>query len=240
MAVLVTRPQPDADATASALRDRGYDALVAPVLRFESLPVHLDDGAAYAALIVTSANALRDPAALAAVKNLPVFAVGERTAEVARAAGFGPVEAAEGDAIALRDLVAKRLKPREPLLYLAGADLSHDLAGDLGARGFTVMTQTAYRMTAVPALTLEAADAVANGGVQAVLHYSRRSARAFVEAARASGVEVTALALPQICLSDAVAVVMRDGGAARIAVAARPDQNALFEVLDGAIRAGSE
>ena len=35
MAVLVTRPQPDDEATAASLRARGFEVLLAPMLRFE-------------------------------------------------------------------------------------------------------------------------------------------------------------------------------------------------------------
>ena len=70
-----------------------------------------------------------------------------------------------------------------------------------------------------------------------MLHYSRRSARAFLEAARAGGVEISALAIPQCCISGAVALVVRDAGAAQVAVAASPDEIALFEALDRALRA---
>ena len=35
MAVLVTRPHPDDESTASALRARGFEVLLAPMLRFE-------------------------------------------------------------------------------------------------------------------------------------------------------------------------------------------------------------
>ena len=52
-------------------------------------------------------------------------------------------------------------------------------------------------------LPREACEAFAANRVEAVLHYSRRSARAFLEAVRAAGVEISALALPQCCLSDA-------------------------------------
>ena len=68
--------------------------------------------------------------------------------------------------------------------------------------------------------------------VEAVLHYSRRSARAFLEAARAGGVEISALALPQCCISSAVAAVLRDAGATQVTAAAQADENALFEALD--------
>ena len=59
MAVLVTRPHPDDEATATALLARGFDVLRAPMLRFEPVPFRDDADATYGAVIVTSANALR-------------------------------------------------------------------------------------------------------------------------------------------------------------------------------------
>src|SRR3981189_906609 len=173
---------------------------------------------------------------------LPMFAVGEHTAAAASGAGFTNVIAAEGDAAALRDLVVeraktKKLKKASPLLYLAGADLARDLAGELGEHGFTVVTQTIYKMVPAKHLPREVCEAFVAGEIEAVLHYSRRSARAFLDAVRAEGVEISALALPQCCISAAVAAVVRDAGASQVAVAASPDENALFEALARALRA---
>jgi len=245
MAVLVTRPHPDAEATASALRAKGLEVLLAPMLRFEPVAFHDDEDARYGAVIVTSANALRgiEPhLAGSRLLKLPLFAVGAHTALAAQSAGFDNVIPASGDAASLRDFVlasvkAKELKKASTLLYLAGADLARDLAGELGERGFTVVTHTTYRMIPVPNLPREACDAFAASRIEAVLHYSRRSARAFLEAARAGGVEISALAIPQCCISGAVASVVRDAGAAQVVVAASPDEIALFEVLDRALRA---
>jgi uroporphyrinogen-III synthase len=245
MAVLVTRPHPDAEATASALRAKGLEVLLAPMLRFEPVAFHDDADAHYGAVIVTSANALRgiEPhLAGSRLLRLPLFAVGAHTAAAAQSAGFANVIPASGDAAGLRDCVlagvkAKELKKASTLLYLAGADLARDLAGELGERGFTVVTHTTYRMIPVPNLPREARDAFAASRIGAVLHYSRRSARAFLEAARAGGVEISALAIPQCCISGAVALVVRDAGAAQVAVAASPDEMALFEALDRALRA---
>jgi uroporphyrinogen-III synthase len=244
MAILVTRPHPDDETTAKALRDRGFDVLRAPMLRFEPVPFQDDADARYGAVIVTSANALRAIAphlAGSRLLQLPLFAVGEHTAATAREAGFGEVIASKGDAGALRDLVlaaakSKQLKKASPLLYLAGADLARDLGGELGEKGFTVVTHTTYRMVAAPSLPREICDAFVAHEVEAVLHYSRRSARAFLEAARSGGVEISALALPQCCISVAVAAVLRDAGATQVTAAASPDENALFEALGRALR----
>jgi uroporphyrinogen-III synthase len=244
MAVLVTRPHPDDEATASALRAKGFEVLQAPMLRFEPVAFHDDEDARYGAVIVTSANALRGLTphlAGSRLLKLPLFAVGEHTASAARSIGFENVISANGDATSLRDGVlasvkAKELKKASTLLYFAGADLARDLAGELGERGFNVVTHTTYRMIALSSLPREVCDAFAASRIEAVLHYSRRSARAFLDAARAAGVEISALAIPQCCISDAVASVVRDAGASQVMVAALPHENALFEVLDRALR----
>ena len=244
MAVLVTRPHPDDEATAGALRARGFEVLQAPMLRFEPVPFHDDADARYGAIIVTSANALRAIAphlADSRLLKLPLFAVGEHTASAARDAGFGQVLTAKGDAAALRDLVlagvkSKQLKKASTLMYLAGADLARDLAGELGEKGFTVVTHTTYRMIPASSLPREICDAFVANRIEAVLHYSRRSARAFLDAARSGGVEISALALPQCCISSAVASILRDAGATQVTAAAQADENALFEALSRALR----
>ena len=244
MAILVTRPHPDGEATAASLRARGFDVLLAPMLRFEPVAFADDEEMRYGAVIVTSANALRGiERQLKGNKllKLPLFAVGEHTAATARDIGFETVVSAEGDAAGLRDLVlasvkTKTLKKTSPLLYLAGADLARDLAGELGERGFTVVTQTTYRMLPLSSLPREIGDAFAANQVEAVLHYSRRSARAFLESVRAAGVEISALAIPQCCISAAVAAIVRDAGAPQVMIAASPDENAVFDLLDRALR----
>jgi uroporphyrinogen-III synthase len=244
MTILVTRPHPDNEATAEGLRARGHGVLLAPLLKFEPVAFHDEGEAGYGAVIVTSANAIR--AVVPQLQDLdllklPLFAVGEHTAAAARDAGFAKVIAAGGDAAALRETMMrsardKRVKKKTTLLYLAGADLSRDLGSELGAEGFSVVTQTTYRMTPVKHLPREVCEGFAEHGIQAVLHYSRRSARAFLEAVRGEGVEISALAIPQCCLSETVAGVLREAGAAQVAVAAAPDENALFETLERALR----
>jgi uroporphyrinogen-III synthase len=252
MAILVTRPQPDNEATAASLRARGFDVLLAPTLRFEPVASPDDPAADYSGVIITSANALRavEPQlAERGLLGLPLFAVGERTASAARRAGFGTVISADGDAADLCDLVvakagkfaevkkSKKSGKARPLLYLAGAELSHDLAGELARHGIEVITRITYRMVASPGLPREACDAIAANQVEAVLHYSARSARAFLDAIRSAGVEISALAVRQCCISAAVAAILREAGATRVTVASSPDENALLGMLDRALRA---
>src|ERR1700749_1885395 len=116
MAVLVTRPQPDNEATAATLRARGLEVLLAPMLRFEPQMFQDDADARYGAVIVTSANALRGfeqhPAGQRLLK-LPLLAVGDHPAEAARRAGFDKVTAANGDVVGLREAVLAGVKAKQ-------------------------------------------------------------------------------------------------------------------------------
>src|SRR6202012_5054252 len=59
MAILVTRPLPDGETTASALRAKGFDVLLAPMLRFEPVAFPDDSDAPYGAGIGISVKPLR-------------------------------------------------------------------------------------------------------------------------------------------------------------------------------------
>lgn len=247
MPILVTRPAPDNEKTAAALRARGRQALLSPMLRFEPIAFEDDRDIAFDAVILSSANAVRaieNHSSRARMLLLPVFAVGDHTAKVARDAGFTNITIADGDAISLRERIvdsatAGKLRKKAVLCYLAGADLTRDLGGELGARGFTVVTHTTYRMVPIAGFSHTVSEAFRTGTIEAVMHYSRRSARAYLDAARADGVEISALALPQCCISEAVAGVLREAGATQVAAARTPDEKALLDVVDRMVKPSS-
>jgi uroporphyrinogen-III synthase len=231
--ILVTRPQPGNMQTAVALKERGHEPISAPLFQIEILSEVDPDAGPWTAILLTSANALWGIASLAwreGRRGMPVFAVGDRTAKAARDQGFTEVTSASGNVNDLMDLVAARLKPPAKLLYLAGQERSGDLAGALRARNFVVDVVVVYRMLVARTLPEPAATAIRNG-VDAVLHFSRYSAKAFVRAASNAGLLEAALTKPvHYCLSCQVAEPLRQAGAANIRIAARPDEHALLEL----------
>jgi uroporphyrinogen-III synthase len=241
VALLVTRPAPDNQATADALRRRGFEPLLAPMLVFQPLPLRAANLGEYTGVIFTSANAIRaiqEHPVLPQLQRLPAFVVGDRTAQSVRDVGFASVHSAQGDAAALRELIVANLplRKRASLLYLSAEETSRDLAGELGLRGVEVTSIAVYRMSALDELPTAVCDAFAQGAIEAVLHYSRRSALAFIKAARAAGFEISALALPQACLSDQIAASLREAGATRVVVAAEPNEDDLLSALEHALR----
>jgi uroporphyrinogen-III synthase len=232
--LLVTRPEPDAERTAAALRECGHTVFVVPLLRVEIVENAEIGPGPFAAILVTSANAaaaIVRHARFAQLRALPVFAVGDRSAAAMRAAGFVDVTSAHGDVEDLAHLTAEGIKHRASLLYLAGADRSGDLVGALSGRGFAVRTIVVYRAVALGALP-SAAVAATTDGIDGVLHFSRRSAETYVNAAHAAGVDESALKMPvHFCVSGQVAEPLMQAGAADIRVAPEQTEAALLALI---------
>jgi len=234
MRVVVTRPQPDGSRTATALRARGHDVLEAPLMQVQPVEAPLAGG--WGGIIITSANA---PAAIAAnpareaLLKLPLFAVGRRSAEAAREAGFAGVSSAGGDVRdLLRMLVGRRADARAPLLYLAGEDRAADLIGALAGNGIAAEMRVVYRAVTAPfppALTA----ALKGGEVDAVLHFSKRGAENYIAGAKSAGLLDEALRVRHFCLSAQIAEPLAAAGAAA-AVAAQPNEAALIDLLEAA------
>lgn len=232
MRMLVTRPEPDAQATLDRLRALGIEGVAAPLLSRVTLDFHLPALSGFAAIAVTSANALRalaDCGALEAIRHLPVYAVGDRTAHEARNMGFAQVINAGGTFERLAtSLALARLQG--PVLYPAGRHLSGNLAHALAPQGIMVVTVTVYDMVAESALPDPVADDLACGRLGAVLLYSRRTAEIFCDVAgrRLDGMRKRGLAL--LCLSENVAQPLIEGRFTRVHLADRPDEEAMMSL----------
>jgi uroporphyrinogen-III synthase len=235
MRLLVTRPDPDGERTAAVLRAHGHEALLSPLLRMEAIDFALADEA-YGAVVMTSANAARAVAAhpdRARLTALAVFTVGRHTADAARAAGFRDVHSADGDKDDLgRLLAASRAGDDRPLLYLAGEDRSGDLVLGPAALGpAAVRTVVVYRAVKADCFPPAVEAALAAHRLDGVLHFSRRSAQAYLDCAGRADMLESALAPLQYCLSRPVSEPLAAAGAVGIRVARRPEEAALIDLL---------
>lgn len=87
--LIVIRPEPGAAATLAAARAMGLDARAFPLFAIDPVDWQAPDPAAFDVVLAGSANVFRHGGpALKDLVRLPVHAVGETTAEAARAAGF--------------------------------------------------------------------------------------------------------------------------------------------------------
>lgn len=216
--VAVFRAPEDAAATQAELAARGFEAVLAPVTEIfalsASLPAQTFDFA-----VATSAKAF---AAGVTPVGLPLYVVGEKTAQAARRAGLVPAPPAD-DVESLLPLL-----PPGRALYLAGRDRKPDLEAALVGRVFVVET---YSARARSGWGSEEAAGIA--GAAAALHFSARGAALATALAERAGIGPAFLRLIHICVSREAAAPL--AGASRVMWPHRPTQDALLDVLESAL-----
>jgi uroporphyrinogen-III synthase len=223
--VAITRALPEAMNTAEAVRARGAEPVLAPLLSIEPRTFNIDTTGAQA-LLFTSTNGAREFAAASPARDLPVLTVGDATAAAARAAGFTDVRSADGDATALVQLVIRSLdRGGGKLIHIAGVQVAGDVVGALVQAGFVAERRAAYE--ARPADTLPAAF---NEHLDIVLFHSARGAETFVKLGAPGAAQLTAA-----CFSAAVAAVAERAPWRRIIVAPAPREDALLAAALGGL-----
>lgn len=229
MRILVTRPEPDAQATLDRLAALDIEGVAAPLLTRQTIDAHLPPPQGFAAIAISSTNALwalEDRGLLEPFLGKPVFAVGDRTAHEARMLGFTDVTAADGTldsmvtAIALARLTG-------PVFYPCGKHLSGDLAHALAPHGLMVATVPVYEMVAETALPETIEAELGGGGLNAVMLYSRRTAEIFCAAASALPAQ-RKRQLAMLCLSENIATPLLENHFNRVLLADHPSEEAMM------------
>lgn len=217
--VAITRALPDAEDTAARIRARGGEPIITPLLAIEPRAFDADVAVAQA-LLFTSAAAVRAFSGAQASQSMQVLAVGDATAAAARAAGFGNVQSADGDAVALAKLAIATLDPKGgPLIHIRGEHVAGDVAGQLEAASFIVDRRIAYTAARVTQLPPALA-----GAIDIVLFYSARAAEAFTVLGGKREGRIAA------CLSQAVANAAGAGWKGVI-IASKPREDALLDAV---------
>lgn len=221
--VLVTRSEPGASETAERLSAAGYTPIVEPVFAIEAIPVTVPE---LDALAFTSANGVRHFAGLSDRRDIPVFAVGTRTADEARQHGYTKVTSADGDAGALATLVMRQLAKSARLLHVGNEESRGDLSGRLRTAGHAAEFVAIFRAVAVvePGPVL-AAHLAGTPRFEAVLIHSPRGAAILAGFAAASSVR-----LHVVAISGAAATPLAMH-ARRTEIALAPNEQSLLSAL---------
>lgn len=224
--VLVTRPEPGASETARRLRALHHNPIIAPLLRIR--PLALAPCGGFGAVLVTSGNAV--PCLPPSLHATPLLAVGNATADRARAAGFAQVISADGDAAALAALTRQTCQPGTALLFATARGQGAPLAAALRAHGFVVHRRAVYAAYPATRMPPAATQALRDGSLSAAMFLSAETARAFVRllppglAPALAGVD--ALAIGQLAADALCFLPWR-----RVRVSAKPTQDSLLAML---------
>ncbi|MBZ9989765.1 uroporphyrinogen-III synthase [Mesorhizobium sp. BH1-1-5] len=229
--VLVTRPEPGASRTARRLEALGFQPILLPLTETSALPVETTVGDAVA-VAVTSANAVRHaPGALiAALARLPCHAVGKRTAQACRAAGFSSVAQGPGDAEALADGIANGLAGKA-IVYLCGHVRFPLFERRLAAAGVHVQAIETYDTTAIDHGDADVVARLSGRPVYAALLYSAKASAALVSLIARPALRQLFEKTEFLALSARVAEPLQGIARQTIRIAPQPEEDALLALL---------
>lgn len=228
--VLVTRPEPAASRTAGLLSRMGFEPVLLPLT--DIVPLEVAGNAWPAkpdAVAISSANAVRHApkALLAAIAGVPVFAVGERTGEVAREAGLNVVDDDSGEASRLVQRIANALTPGMQVLILCGRVRRDVLERGLAQSGLKAFVAETYNTLERGPSRQQVVAALGGQPVDAVLLYSAFTAEIFTRI----------IELPlfdkadYFVISERVAKILPDAARTRAYVAREPNEEKLLSLL---------
>ncbi|RHW18689.1 uroporphyrinogen-III synthase [Sphingomonas gilva] len=219
--LVVLRPRERAGTTLARIAEAGGEGIGLPLFALEPLAWNAPDPAGFDALALTSVNTvtLAGPE-LAFLAALPVWTVGEATAQAAREAGLTVAHAGSSDAAALFGAMADAGVARA--LWLAGEDHRPKPARP----NLTVIAT--YRAAPIPV------DPAALAGAVALVHSPRAAAR-LAEIVTPGSRGTIHLAVISAAAADAAGP-----GWAGVAVATRPTDAALVAAAIDRARAHAD
>lgn len=234
MHVLLTRPWDEAVRSAKKLAAIGHTSVLSPVIDIEPTGENWPRGV-IDAVIATSARGFQclNPAPEwplpEARRLLPLFVVGAKTEEAARARGFEGASRVTLDVKALCSVIGSTLSAPLRVVYLAGRDRKGDLETCCAETGVALELVETYHAQAAPALSDEAVQLIATGALGAVVHFSQRSAGIFLRLMADAALDSASLV--HFAISEDAAAPLRAAALPQVVVAQEPSEDALFALL---------
>lgn len=244
MKIIITRPAPDGEKLGHLLSACGVAYCLSPVMRIEPTGVAVrHEGVG--ALAFTSANSIRLYCNDQGKDfSLPVFAVGQETANACRDAGFTTVFDAGGDVerLAARIIAAKSAGSfYGKIAHIAGKDRAGDLPALLTEHQIEVIRFVLYRAGAIDRLSEEARlsliNAAETGGAEpggaelGVVFFSARTVCLFIRQLAHENFDVAGLNLTAFCLSENVAQAAKAVGLVRTICANERSTSSMAQLI---------
>jgi len=247
--LLVNRAEPEASATAGYLRQHGHEPVLAPCYSVHFLPLE-DTWSAphFTGVLLTSRNAVRawnqirtSDTSLSGL-DVPLFAVGSATADLAEKLIQRPAIVSDGDGKRLGHAVAASFPDGgRHFLHPTGSTPASGLYHALEAGGHSVDTLKTYDIEPVTFVPDQCRASLVERTLDGVLYFSARSADLAMAQMRTNGLIEPFVALTAYCLSERVAnrvrenyqMVLPNAHVPRIHVADRPALDALLALVEG-------
>ncbi len=209
MNIILTRPLIDSEDLMAKFFSLGHKIIHLPTLKISSLnidPINLDQ---FAAIVFTSANAIKYLKTEKQKNNIVCFCVGSITEKIARMNGFTNTISAGGTVNALKHLIinSKKIKKNKKIAYICGDNLSFDLDLDLISEGYKIEKIVNYSSEKILDINIQNKELIKNNPPHYIFVYSQRSAQSFIEIVKKYSLYPLMTGSTVMCISKKVASV---------------------------------
>ena len=231
--ILITRPEPAGAELAARLKKEGFTVFEAPLSHYVPEKPDLSILSGCQALAFTSGHAVDMFAVQSDQRDLPVFTVGDITAQKAREAGFKFVLSGSGNAHDLADVLKNRQTELgiQKILHISGSATAHDLGGLLADSALAVARAVVYRVEFIDTLPPDVTRALQSGEITTILLFSALTARHLMKLLSRADLAKVSEKLEVICMSDRIAVELRGHPWRVLRVAQNPTVEAMLDIV---------
>lgn len=161
--IWVTRTASGAEDTANALRQAGFDPVIAPLLEIGPATDRVTPPKDGTLLIFTSRNGVDHFCLRDERRDCPVVTVGDKTAAIARDHGFDDVVSARGTWHDIVDLITRTIPTNISIMHCSGQHVRGEITQSLREKGYEARREIYYRsypVTQLPDLNIQSLSAV--------------------------------------------------------------------------------
>lgn len=195
------RPLEDVLPMATILKSKGIECSHYPLFKPHFLP--LPPLKNPQALIITSKNAIRALKEYESLKKIPLYVVGDNTAELARQTGFVNISSASGTSQELINLIIKKAERDKGILWhLSGEMVKGNIVESLKSAGFEAKRQIVYRIEDLIDFPSSLYEKLKNGTISHLLFCSPRTTTCFINLLKKNKIEKSSCHMISLCLSE--------------------------------------
>lgn len=200
MRVLLIRSQEDVLSMEMKLKAKGLEVSHYPLFKPQFFPIPLlKDPQAF---IITSKNAIRALKGSDHLKKIPLYTVGDKTADLAKDFGFLDVTSASGTSDDLIQLILQRVPRNQGVLWhLSGEDVKGNIIESLNCEGFEAKRQIVYRIEDVTDFPPSLCTELKRQFITHVIFCSPRTTSMFINLLKKQKLEKKACHITSLCLS---------------------------------------
>tara|TARA_B100001564_G_scaffold356351_1_gene370340 strand:- start:729 stop:1427 length:699 start_codon:yes stop_codon:yes gene_type:complete len=212
MNILITRPLIDTEDLMGKLFSLGHKIIHVPTLKISSIKSVTIDFKKYDAIILTSANALRNLKVMNNDENKLFFCVGSITEKIARKLGYINTISAGGNVNALKNLImnSNRISKNSKIAYLCGDNLTSELDSELNKEGMNIEKIINYTSHKITDINDENKKIIASHPPDIIFVYSTRSAESFIEITKNYSLYPLMTGSRVMCISNKVLQVFKE------------------------------